>query len=163
MKYLIIIAMTLPFLAGAQAGDCKLVRDTDSYTKQTRLSTGFIKMTGAQLNIESDGKEIDLFFIVADKCFADGSNVYVYFEGIKARMFYRNTGSMNCDGYVHIKFPNRATPNTTLKRFATNKVNQIIFVASDKKEKVITLTDEEKDQLQQLASCLIEEASQNVK
>lgn len=160
MKYLVFILTLLPFAVSAQ--ECPLVRDTDPYTKLTRLSTGFMQMSDARLNIESDGKEIDLFFIVNGKCFADGSNVYVYFEGIKARMFYRNTGSMNCDGYVHLKFRNLANPNITLKRFSTHKVTQIIFIDSDKKEKVITLDEAQQLKVQQMATCLIEEASKSV-
>lgn len=161
MKYLFLLFLSFPFASFSQ--ECPLIRDTDPYTKLTRISTGFMQAGDARLNIESDGKEIDLFFIVNGKCFADGSNVYVYFEGIKARMFYRNTGSMNCDGYVHLKFRNQANPNITLKRFSTNKVNQIIFLDADKKEKIVSLNEEQQEKIQQLATCLIEEASQNIR
>ncbi len=156
MKYLLALLLLSSFAASGQ--DCSLIRETDPYTKLTRISTGFISLPDARLNIEADGKEVDLFFIVTDRCFADGSNVYVYFEGMKARMFYRNTGSMNCDGYVHLKFRQSANPPAQLKRFATHKVTQFIFLDRDKKEKVITLTTEQQDNLQKLATCLLEEA-----
>jgi hypothetical protein len=156
MKYLFLLFTVIAFSASAQ--DCPLIRDVDPYTKKTRISTGFITLPDGKLNIESDGKEIDLFFIVNGKCFADGSNVYVYFDSVRARMTYRNTGSMNCDGYVHIRFRNQANPNTQLKRFSTHEVTQIIFVDADKKEKIMTLTEEQQQLLKRLATCLIDES-----
>lgn len=156
MNYFLILLLTVSFAATAQ--DCPLVRDSDPYTRKTRIATGFINLPDGQLNIESDGKEIDLFFIVNGKCFADGSNVYVYFDSLRARMTYRNTGSMNCDGYVHIRFRNQANPNTQLKRFTTHRVTQIIFIDADKKEKIMTLTEEQQATLKRLATCLVEES-----
>lgn len=156
MKYIVWLALL--WATEAKAQECTLVRDTDPFTRKTRISTGFINLPDGRLNIECDGKEIDLFFIVNGKCFQDNSNIYVYFDGIKARMTYRNTGSMNCDGYVHVKYRNQANPNTMLKRFTTHKVTQIVFVDADKKEKVMTLNEEQQTALQKLATCLVDEA-----
>src|SRR5690349_22014929 len=104
MKYLLLLSMILPF--SIQAQDCKLVRETDPYTKETKLSSGFVTLQGGSLTIDADSKELDFFFVVPDKCFTDAATVLIYFEGSKNKTTYRNTGSMNCDGYFHFIFRN---------------------------------------------------------
>ena len=159
MKQLMLILAFLPLWATAQ--ECSLIRNTDPYTKLTRISTGFMTIGGARVNIESDGKEIDIFFIADGKCFNDAAPVYVFFEGMRSKMFYRNTGRMNCEGYAHLIFRNLATPNTALKRFSTHKVTQIVQ-DNKKKDHIVTLSEEEQTRLQQMATCLINEAAASV-
>lgn len=161
MRLIIVAALLLPFWGMTQ--DCKLHRDTDPYTKETKLSSGFMGIPGGSVSIDADAREVDLFFVINEKCFVDGAMVQVFFEGIKAKMTYRNTGSMNCDGYFHIKFRNGASTPSLLQRFSTHKVTQLSFTTSDKKEKVISLSPEEQTQLQQLATCVINEAKTLVK
>lgn len=161
MRLIIVAALLLPFWGMTQ--DCKLHRDTDPYTKETKLSSGFMGIPDGSVSIDADAREVDLFFVINEKCFVDGAMVQVFFEGIKAKMTYRNTGSMNCDGYFHIKFRNGASTPSLLQRFSTHKVTQLSFTTSDKKEKVITLSPEEQEQLKQLATCVINEAKTLVK
>lgn len=161
MRFLFFAVLLLPVIGLSQ--DCKLHRDTDPYTKEAKLSSGFISIPGGSLSIDADAREIDLFFIINEKCFNDGDQVQVFFKGMRAKMTYRNTGSMNCDGYFHIKFRNGASTPALLQRFSTYKVDQFSFMGTDKKEKVVTLSEDEQNQLQQLATCVINEGKTLVK
>src|SRR5262245_55670248 len=109
MKVIIAVFLLLPLFIVAQDSTgavCKLIRDTDPYTKEVKLSSGFMSLQGATLTIDADSKEIDFFFVIDGKCYEDESTVFIFFEGSKAKTTYRNTGSMNCDGYFHFIFRN---------------------------------------------------------
>ncbi|MET0635402.1 MAG: hypothetical protein ABWZ25_05215 [Chitinophagaceae bacterium] len=154
------------FLAGPAAAisqDCKLLRDTDPYTRETRISTGFLTLQGATVNIEADPKELDFFFSLPDKCFEDESTVFIYFEGSKARTSYRNAGSMNCDGYFHFKYRNNTTTNTVLNKLATMKVSQLIFTDRNKKEIIVALLPDQQAALMQSTACIVKESKTLIK
>ena len=104
MKYSLIIFILVPFWLSAQ--DCKVKKTTDPYTKEVRVSTGFIPLQGASLSIDADGKEIDFFFSMEGKerCFSDASTAVVVYEGIRMKGNYKNGGPVNCDGIFHIIF-----------------------------------------------------------
>src|SRR5258705_12168933 len=108
MKYSLIIAVLFPLFLGAQ--DCKIKRTTDPYTKEVRLSTGFMQLDGASLSIEADGKEIDFFFSMdgKEKCFTDASTAVIIYEGTKMKGSFKNGGPVNCEGIFHIIFRNLA-------------------------------------------------------
>lgn len=156
MRVLILLLMSFPLAALAQ--DCKLIRETDPYTKQTRLSSGFITLQGASVSIEADAGEIDFFFSLPGKCFNDASTVFIYFEGSKSKTTYRNAGSMNCDGYFHFKYRNAQAANSVLQKLATQSVAHFIFIGNDKKEVTVSLLPDQQKQFKDAAACVTNEA-----
>lgn len=60
MKLLLTIVLLLPLFSYAQ--NCKLNKETDPYTKETKLSTGFIIFSGGSVTIDADSKEVDMLF-----------------------------------------------------------------------------------------------------
>jgi hypothetical protein len=162
MKFITALVFILPFFAVAQdsiAVDCKLSKDLDPYTRETRLSTGFISLQGgASLTIDADSKEIDFFFVVPDKCFADASTVFIFFEGSKTKTTYRNSGSVNCDGNFHFVYRNQTLPNTVLKKLASQKVAHFIFTGTDGKATTVGLLPAQQEMLMQKTACMIDQA-----
>lgn len=166
MKYIAIIVFLVPFFLSAQDTTtigCKLLKETDPYTRVTKLSSGFISLQGASLTIDADNKEIDFFFAVPDKCFADASTVFIFFEGSKIKTTYRNSGSMNCDGYFHFVFKNGITTPTVLKKLASQKVANFIFTSSDAKATTVSLLPDQQKSLMQITACMIEESKTLIK
>jgi hypothetical protein len=158
MKYIVVLFWLFPLCTRAQ--ECKLIRETDPYTKETRISTGFISLQGASVSVDADSKEIDLFFTLTgvDKCFDNNSTAAVYFEGTKSKMSYRNSGTMNCEGFFHIIFKNAATTNTLLQKITTQKITSIVFSAGNKKETTLKISAEQQPVLMSMAACLVNEA-----
>lgn len=166
MKYIGMFLLILPFTGFSQ--DCKLHRDTDPYTKETKLSTGFIFLTGGSVTIDADSKEINVLFSIdgADKCYDNNSVTEIYFEGIKSKSTIRNGGTMNCEGLFQIVFRNlNSSPTTLLQRMCTKKITQITFTSNDKKQTKTTITveSEKQDILMNLANCLVNEAKTLIK
>lgn len=166
MKYLFFVISVFPLLAYTQ--DCKLHKDTDPYTKETRLSTGFLFLSGGSITIDANKAEIDVLFSIegADKCYDNNSVAEIYFEGIKSKMTTRNGGTMNCEGLFHFIFRNsHSTPTTLLQRMCTKKITHIIFTGNDKKQTKTTITVEPQEQevLMKLANCLVNEAKTLIK
>lgn len=164
MKY---ICLALCALLAAPAAvfsqDCKLLRETDPYTKESRISTGFLTLQGATLNIEADSKELDFFFTLPDRCFEDESTVFIFFEGSKTRTSYRNAGSMNCDGYFHFKYRNNSSTNTVLNKLSTLKVAQLIFTDRNKKEVIVSLLPAQQQALLEATACMVRESKSLIK
>lgn len=151
----------LPFLftgIASMAQDCKLIRETDPYTRETKLSSGFLTLQGATVTIDADNKEIDFFFSIPGKCFNDASTVFIYFEGSKAKTTYRNAGSMNCDGYFHFKYRNSQATNSALQKLSTQKVAHFIFIGNDKKEVTVDLLEDQQKLLMDAANCITNES-----
>jgi len=144
---------------------CKLNRETDPFTKLTRISTGFIPLEGGSVTIDSDGKEIDVLFSIegVDKCYDNNSIAYIFFEGSKSKSSNRNGGSMNCEGLFHFIFRNSVTPTTLLNRMMTQKITHIIFTGNNKKETTLTVGVQEQKMLMDLANCLVTEAKTMLK
>ncbi|NDE78093.1 MAG: hypothetical protein EB047_02650, partial [Chitinophagaceae bacterium] len=114
------------------AQDCKVLREEDLFTRQVRLSSGFIELTGASVTVDADKKEIDLLFsFKTNRCFDDGCTATVYFAGTKSKLLLRNAGTMNCEGLFHFIFRNGPTVNYQLKKMATTPVSQIVFTDRD--------------------------------
>ena len=155
------LALFLLFVPGfIMAQDCKLVKQTDPYTKQQTISTGFIPLQGGSLTIDASKPEIDLLFSLkgVNKCFTDASTAAIYFEGTKAKQTQRNSGSMNCEGLFHFIFRNGATAPPLLRKMATVRIEKIIFTGNDKTETIITLNPDQQLAVMALTDCIIKEA-----
>lgn len=161
MKAILFVCMVLPCFIQAQ--DCKLTKETDPYTKETRYSSSLISLQNGNVSIEGDSKEIDFFFTIDGKCFNDASTVYVFFEGSKVRTTYRNAGGVNCDGYFHFKFKNTKATTGILQKLTTQKVTQFIFTDNSKKETIISMRADQQEAFIKTATCLVEEAKQLIK
>jgi len=168
MKFVSLILLFFPLLMSAQNAStpaCKLIKETDPYTRETKLSTGFISLQiGASLSIDADGKELDFFFTIPDECYNDASTVFVFFEGSKVKATYRNTGSMNCEGYFHFNFRNGAGTPSGLQKLATQKVSSFVFTGNDKKKPVtISLLPDQQKEFMEAAACMIAESKALIK
>jgi hypothetical protein len=158
MKYLFIFFLGLPLISNSQ--ECKLIKANDPFTKEKTISTGFIALEGASLTIDANKQEIDMLFTIsgADKCFSDGNMASIFFAGTKFKLSQRNNGSMNCEGIVHFVLRNSTTTPSLLKRFATQKIDKIVFIGNNKKESVVTFTPEQQQLVLDLAACMSNEA-----
>lgn len=168
MKQILVIAFLFPLFAAAQdttATGCKLNKETDPYTKETKLSTGFIFVRGGSVTIDADSKEIDVLFSIEgpDKCFDNNSTAVIHFEGSKVKTSLRNGGTMNCEGLFHFIFKNSVTTTSALKKIATQKITHIIFTGNNKKESVVTIRPAEQQTLVTLAGCLVNDAKALIK
>jgi hypothetical protein len=163
MKYIFVIALLFPFYAWAQ--DCKLHKETDPYTKEIKLSTGFIQLQGGSVTVDADKLEIDVFFTLngTDKCFDNSSTAFIFFEGTKLKMTTRNSGSMNCEGFFHFTFRNTPSTNSLLQKLSVQKVNNIVFTGNGKKETKIIFTPEQQQMFTSLTTCLVNEAKTLIK
>jgi hypothetical protein len=163
MRHIIIIALLLPLFTWSQ--DCKLTRETDPFTKETKISTGFIQLQGGSVTIDADRLEVDIFFTLegSDKCFDNNSTAAIFFEGTKIKMSSRNSGSMNCEGFFHFTFRNTAATASLLQKMSTQKLTSIVFIGSNKKETKVTFIPEQQQVFLSLANCLVNEAKTLVK
>lgn len=143
----------------ATAQECQLIKETDPYTKLTRISSGFMELSGASVTVDADKKEIDLLFSIPnDRCFDDESAAMIYFAGTKLKLSLRNAGTMNCEGLFHFIFRNGTSVNYQLKKLATMKVNQIVFTDRNKKEIEVNLSPAAQEAFQRAVKCVSEEA-----
>lgn len=169
MKKLLAAFLLLPYLSMAQdtaASKCKLIKETDPYTKEIKLSTGFIFFDGGSVTIDADSREIIVLFSIEgpDRCFDNNTNADLYFEGIKSKTMGRNAGTMNCEGLFQLVFKNsHSTPTTVLQRLLTKKTTQIIFNSNTKKPITVTIGPKEQEALMVLANCLVTEAKTLIK
>ncbi len=158
MKYLLMTALLFPLMLKSQ--DCKLIRETDPYTKQTKLSTGFIYVDGGSVTIDADSKEIIVLFSLdgAEKCFDNNSTAEVYFEGLKSKTQSRNLGTMNCEGLFQFVFKNsNNNPTTLLQRIMTRKITHIIFTGNGKKPVTVNVAPAEQTIIMAQANCVVTE------
>jgi hypothetical protein len=166
-KILFLLILTPLFSLGQNTATdgCKLIKENDPFTKQTRLSTGFIELEGGSVTIDADSKEIDIMFSITglEKCYDNNSTASMYFENVKTKMNIRNAGTMNCEGLFHFIYKNTATANTTLQKLLTQKIDHILIVGNNKKESTITFSPENRDKFIFLATCLVNEAKTLVK
>lgn len=160
MKLLFAAVLLFPLFSLAQ--DCNLKKETNSFTHETRLTTGFIPFNTALLSIDANSTDIDFFFSITNagdaKCFDDASTAVVVFDGTRYKTTFHNSGSMNCEGMFHFTFRNSTATPYALKRLATQKVSTITFNGSNKSVTVLTLSDEQKQLLMNLAACVAKEA-----
>ncbi len=142
------------------APDCKLISEKDPFTKETKLSTGFIYIDGGSVSVDADKKEVLLLFSLdgAEKCFDDSGTAEVYFEGSKSKTTVKNYGTMNCEGLFQFVYKNAASTPSMLQRICTKKITHIIFTGNGKKPVTVNLGPAEQESLMKLASCLVTEA-----
>ena len=163
MKFIIALFFLVPFSIHAQ-DSCQLKKETDPFTHQTRISTGFVPFTvnGIQLavSIDATNTEVDFFFWIKKdgKCFDDASMVQVNYDGERLKASYKNTGSMNCEGAFHFTFRN--TPNTpsNLERLTRRKIASMKFNGPNKDVTDLVFTEEQKQKLMRMAACVVRES-----
>jgi hypothetical protein len=138
MKNILLLALVMPFISVAQ--DCKLNKTTDPYTKETKLSTGFIPLTSGtnrvSLSVDMTPKEINFLFFFPNagesKCFDDASTAFAIYEGERLRTMYRNSGAMNCEGYFQLSFRNVPTTPSNLNNLSIKKISTFRFIGNKK-------------------------------
>lgn len=166
MKKILFLILLAPLFSAAQdTSGCKLISEKDPFTKETRLSTGFIHLDGGSVTIDADSKEIDVMFSITgtDKCFDNNSTAWIFFEGVKTKLTSRNGGTMNCEGLFHFIFKNSTTVATVLQKLMTQKSNHFTFTGNNKKESNIYVNPEDQERLMSMISCLVKEANKLIK
>jgi hypothetical protein len=157
MKYCCVLLLLSPFFLFAQ--DCKLKTQKDPYTREIKISTGFIQLGGGQVSIEASKSEVDFMFVLGTgKCFDDASTAAVFFEGTRLKTNFKNNGTMNCDGLFHFTFRNTNPTASALQNLITKKITSIRFKDNTKKESSVLLTAEQQQTLMNLAGCVINDA-----
>jgi hypothetical protein len=153
------MAILFPFLGQAQdSSGCRLIRETDPYTKEVKLSSGFIGLDGASVTIDADSKEVIFLFSIeaADKCFDNNATVDLFFEVIKSKTMSRNAGTMNCEGLFQLVFKNsNSNPTTVLQRLTSRKLTHMIFTGNSKKPITVNLGPKEQEAFMFLANCVL--------
>ncbi len=164
MKYFFILFLILPLFTIAQ--DCKIKSQVDPYSKETRLTTGFVTlgsgMNQVALSIDATKSDIEFIFSVnggkEGKCFDHTSAALLTYEGGRLKGNFKNSSSMNCEGLFTISFRNVTTTPTNLKNIAGKKTMSIKLTGNGKDVTEITLNEGEQEMLMNLASCLINES-----
>jgi hypothetical protein len=158
-KKFLLFALCYALVFAVAAQDCNVNRETDLFTKETRLSSGFIDLSGASVTIDADKKELDILFsFKTNRCFDDGCTATIYFAGTKSKLLLRNAGTMNCEGLYHFIFRNAATVNYQLKKIATAKVSHIVFTDRDQKMAPVNLDEPMQLKFMQAVDCVTKEA-----
>ncbi len=156
-KIILILALFLPLATLSQ--ECKPKKTTDPYTKEIKLSSGFIPLEGLSISAHADSKEIDLLFSFSakEKCFNDAATVSVFFDGTRQKANFRNGGPMNCEGFFHVIFKNGAGTPSLLKRLTTQKISSMVFTGNNKEQTTITLDEEQQELLRSRIECIVNE------
>jgi hypothetical protein len=163
MRYFLLVSLFFPFFSMAQdtaVNGCKLNKEKDPYTKEIKLSTGFIPLDGGSVTIDATKTEIDFLFSIEgiDRCYDNNSMAMVFFEGTKFKLSTRNGGSMNCEGLFHFIFRNTASLPSMLTKMCT-QINHITFSGDNKKNvSTVTLSPADQQLFMSLAACLVDEA-----
>ncbi len=168
MKYILTVLFFVPVFLSAQDPitiGCKLTRETDPFTKEIKISTGFIPLDGGSVTIDANSGEIDFLFSVdgPERCFDNNSVATVFFEGTKFKLTTRNGGTMNCEGLFHFIFRNTASTPSLLTKLATQKINHFSFTCTSKKDVTVILSPADQQLFMTLASCLLNEARTLIK
>lgn len=164
MKLLLFALLALPALSFAQ--DCKIKRQSDPYTKETKLSTGFKTFNGGLnrtlVSVDANKTDIEIIFSVnagaEGKCFDNTSTATLLYEGGKIKGSFKNNSTMNCEGLFSITFRNVATTPTALKNLAMRKVISIKLTGNAKAVTEFSLTEAEQETFMKMVSCLTEES-----
>lgn len=163
MRKLLIIFLLFPALSFAQDSariDCKIKHEINSFSKEEKLSSGFLKLNGGMVSFDATASDITVLLSVDGReiCFDNNSTAYVYFEGTKSKLTIRNNGTMNCEGLFQFVFRNTIVPNTNMTRLSTQKVDKIVFKTTSEKELTVTVQPDKKLTFLQMANCLVTEA-----
>ena len=163
MRKLFLFFLLFPAFSFAQDTThvgCKINREINSFSKEEKLSTGFLKLNGGMVSFDATAAEITVLFSLEGRevCFDNNSTAYVYFEGTKSKLTIRNNGTMNCEGLFQFVFKNTQVPNTNMTRLSTQKVDKIVFKTTSEKELTVNVLTEKRDTMMQMANCLVNEA-----
>jgi hypothetical protein len=155
MKIYFLTLFFAPFFAIAQ--DCNLKKEKDPFSQELKISTGFFTIGADRMIIDANSKEIDFFFSLNSqkdsRCFDDASTLTILFEGDRLKSNFRNSGTMNCEGLFHFTLRNGPSTPTALQNIISKKVKGFRFT-NNKVITDITLTEEQKQTLANLASCM---------
>jgi hypothetical protein len=160
---LIAILFVLPVFASAQ-DSCQLKKETDPFTHQTKISTGFVPFTlsgiPVSISVDATGTEVDFFlwFTGDQKCFDESSTIQINFEGDRYKLNLKNTGSMNCQGAFHFTFKNSATTPSQLQRLLDKKVNSFHISGPNKTITDVNFSAEQKAQFARMAACVVRDS-----
>jgi hypothetical protein len=163
MRHLLIILFFLPLAGFSQ--DCKPRKSTDPYTKEVKLSSGFIALEGLSVSIHADSKEIDLLFSFSgkEKCFNDAATVAVFFDSTKQKANFRNNGPMNCEGFFHVVFKNGTGTPSLLKKLTTMRISSLVFTGNNKEKTTIELDAEQQEIVRARIECIVNEGKTLIK
>lgn len=147
-------------LSVSHAQECVLIRETDPYTRSTSLSTGFHKWKGGSVTLDATKPEIDWMIEVGagNLCFDDESTIQVFFHGTKLKLLFRNAGTVNCEGLLHVLFKNSPATNYQLGKLATLPVERILVTNAAEKSWAIEPDAEQQARWMWAAACLVEES-----
>ena len=142
------------------AQDCTLIRETDPYTRSTTLSTGYHKLPGGSLLLDASKTEIDWMIEIGGGsiCLDDEATIQVFFEGTKLRLLFRNAGTMNCEGLLHVIFKNAPSTNYQLTKLISLPIQRIVVTNAAEKEWVIEPDADQRASWIRSATCLVGEA-----
>ncbi len=159
MKYLFYFLLVCPFTAFTQ--DCKLKKIKDPFSQEDKISTGFKSLGNMRLTIDADKKEINFLFTLNNngvlKCFDDASTLTLILEDGKTKLNFKNSGTMNCEGFFQFTLRNTPVTPSYLQRLTTKKV-KIIRFTHNKVQADYVLTEEFKQTLLDLSLCMATEA-----
>lgn len=163
MQKIFVLFLLFPVFGFAQDSahiDCKIKREINSFSKEEKLSSGFLKLNGGMVSFDATAAEITVLFSLEGRevCFDNNSTAYVYFDGTKSKLTIRNNGTMNCEGLFQFVFKNTVVPNTNMTRLSTQKVDKVVFKTTSEKELTVTVLPERQTTFMQMANCLVNEA-----
>jgi hypothetical protein len=165
MKLLLPLLFSLPISVFGQ--DCSLKKTKDQFSQEPKLTTGFVTLSNARLSMDADAKEIHLLFVLGNngemKCFEEASTLTIAYDSTNTKSNLRNGGTMNCDGYFDVVFKNTPTTSTYLQRLTTHNVKTLTFTGNNKTVTVVTLSEDQKALIRQLATCMATESKSLIK
>jgi hypothetical protein len=168
MKLILTLLAALPIMAFGQ-DSCKLKKETDPFTHQVKISTGFISFTNngipLSISVDATSTEIDFFlwFTGDAKCFDENSAIQINYEGDRMKANFKNTGSMNCEGAFHFSFRNTPGTPSNLLRITDKKIASFKITGPNKTITDVVLTGDQKNQLMRMAACVVRDAKGLIK
>jgi hypothetical protein len=164
MKHIILIFIFTPLFSFAQ--NCKLISSKDKFSQAPKLSTGFLSLGQVRLTIDADSKEINFLFTLNNngdlKCFDDASTATMLLEDGRTKINFKNSGTMNCEGFFQFTIRNTPTTVSGLQRLSTLKIKSIKFT-HNKQSMNFNLDEEQKQTLLDFSACMAKEAKNLIK
>jgi len=168
MKKVFLLLFLLPVFAMAQ-DTCQLKKETDPFTHETKISTGFVSFisNGVKFNVSVDAtpSQIDFFFWFTgdSKCFDDESTIQLNYEGERLKANFKNSGSMNCEGAFHFSFRNTVATPSNLKKIGERKISSFKITGANNTVTEITLNEDQRQLFRRMTSCVLLQAKTLIK
>lgn len=158
LQVLFLLFVCSPFFSAAQ--ECALIRETDPYTRSTSLSTGYHQWKGGSVTLDATKPEIDWMIEVGagNLCFDDETTIQVFFKGSKLKLLFRNAGTVNCEGLLHVLFKNGPNTNYQLNKLVTQPIERILVTNAAEKSWAIEPDAEQQARWMRVAGCLVAES-----